>query len=237
MKLRNRGLAFSGALLLGALLVVTPGAQAGSVTLGSYDSGNCYPFMCNDSQTSSGISIDYQQVYALSVPMTITSLSFQYWPVYGNDAVLGGTYDVYFSYSANPVGSLSSDLPTNVSGSQTLFFSGNLGGLLGDFTINGTTSFTYDPINGPLLLEVVVTDQALVANGNGNGYNWADEIGVVTDRAYYVPNTAYRIGSTVGALVTTFNSATVPEPSTLAFMGGGLLLLLGGARRRFNRRG
>jgi hypothetical protein len=203
------------------------------------DSGNCYPFMCNDSGTSSGLSIDYQEVYALSTPGTITSLGFQYWtPGGGNDVVLGGDYNVYLSYSANPVGSLSSDLASNVLGPQTLFYSGNLGGSTGDFTIDGTTSFTYNPADGPLLMEVVVDDQDNVPNYSGNGYNWADYTGVQVARAYNIPDTGNNLGNVTGALVTTFTyNATVPEPSTLAFLGSGLLLLAGVARRRFNRRG
>ena len=87
-------------------------------------------------------------------------------------------------------------------------------------------------------MEVVVDDQDNVPNYSGNGYNWADYTGVQVARAYNIPDTGNNLGNVTGALVTTFTyNATVPEPSTLAFLGSGLLLLAGVARRRFNRRG
>jgi hypothetical protein len=55
----------------------------------------------------------------------------------------------------------------------------NFGTLL---TFNLTTPFVYSVANGDLLLEVDVTNQDNIANGNG--YNWADEAGVQVDRAY-----------------------------------------------------
>lgn len=82
-------------LTLIALLSMTLMLHAASITVGSMDNGNCYPFMCNDSGTSTGVSIDYQQAYissAFSGPFNVTSLSWDYWPFGGPAIALGGNY-------------------------------------------------------------------------------------------------------------------------------------------------
>ena len=80
------------------------------VTVGNYDSGNCYPFMCNDSGTSTGVSIDYQQAYnsaKFSGSTTINSMSWYFASVFGgNDVILGGNYSFYWGYSAVGLGPL-----------------------------------------------------------------------------------------------------------------------------------
>jgi hypothetical protein len=68
------------------------------------------------------------------------------------------------------------------------------------------------PFTADLLLEVDVTNQDNVANGSGNGYNWADFTGIQVARAYCLTN--------VGCLV---------------MFGSGLIGLAGIARRRFMR--
>jgi hypothetical protein len=89
-------------------------------------------------------------------------------------------------------------------------------------TLSGFTPFTYDPTLGNLLLEIIVTNQDLVANGSGNGYNESDDTGSVTSRAYCLTG----IGCVADAtgLVTTFDVvSSVPEPGTLVLLGSGLL--------------
>jgi len=49
---------------LAVCLGFAPGAHGATVTVGFHNTGNCYPFLCNDSGISSGQSIEYQQVYA-----------------------------------------------------------------------------------------------------------------------------------------------------------------------------
>lgn len=48
-----------------AILAMSYVALAGGITVGHRDNGNCCPFMCNGAGTSSGLSIDYQQVFCL----------------------------------------------------------------------------------------------------------------------------------------------------------------------------
>ena len=51
-------------LMLASLLWASTLLHAGSLTIGTYDNANCYPFTCNDSGTSSGTTMTYEQVYA-----------------------------------------------------------------------------------------------------------------------------------------------------------------------------
>src|SRR5271169_4242912 len=101
-------------LTLFALLSMTLMLHASSVTVGSMDSGNCYPFMCNDSGTNVGQSIDYQEAYvstAFSGPFTVSSISWYDYPQ-GPAIILGGSYTFYWGYSAVGLG-LTSNFSSN----------------------------------------------------------------------------------------------------------------------------
>jgi hypothetical protein len=229
-------------LTLIALLSMTLMLHATSVTVGSNDGGNCYPFMCNDSGTNVGVSIDYQQAYnsaAFSGPITVSSISWYFASAFGgNDVVLGGAYSFYWGYSAVGLG-LGGNLAANYTaapsfiGTATVPAGGvNYGSTL---TLSGFGPFTYNPGLGDLILEIIVNNQDNVPNFTGNGYNEADYTGAATVRDYcFLGATTGCTGAITGALVTTFTSSSTPEPGTLVLFGSGLLGLAGIARRKFN---
>jgi len=211
--------------------------HATSISVGSADSGNCYPFMCNDSGTSTGVSIDYQQAFtssAFSGPFNISSISWGYWPFAGPAVILGGNYSFYWGYSAVGLG-LGTNLASNYNGAANLLGTASItaGGVNYGTALTLTgINFTYNPGGGDLILEIVVDTQDNVANGTGNGYNWADLTGAVTTRAYCVTNKGCFAGT--GALDTTFNGqSAVPEPGSLMLLGSGIIGLAGFARRKF----
>jgi len=236
------------ALALSLFFLVLAGAsdvRATSITVGTFSGGNCYPFMCNDSGTDVGPSLDYQQVYsadAFGHPLQITSIDWYFDSTDGGSPiVLGGDYA--FSWGYAPAGSVNNLDPNLLSYSGGPFSLGTMsvpaggadyGALL---TLNGFAPFVYDPSLGDLLLEVAVSNQDNVPNYSANGYNQEDDAGVATSRAFYlqgVINYADNVG-----LVTTFNGDTVPEPSSLLLLGGGLVALVKGRRRlgiRYERR-
>ncbi len=222
-----RALAAVAAVAALTLALGSMPAEAGSVTVGSPDNGNCYPFECNDSGASIGVSIDYFEIYnstAFSGPIDFNSITFQQWPS-GPGTVLNGDYTISFSTTTTPLGSVS--YPVAPLSNTASFFSGALGGQTGDVTITGTP-YAYNPVDGNLVMEVIASNQANVPNGSGNGYNLADYTGTNVLRAYDIIPTSDTASGT-GALVTTFNSA-VPEPTTWAMLLLGVAIIGGGLR-------
>jgi len=222
-------------------LALTGSANAGGVIVGVADQGNCYPFMCNDSGTSVGQSIEYQQVYTSSAfgstPIAISGLTF--YQIFaaqfgGTDAVLAGNYNVSLSTTSVAVNALSTTLSSNVGADSATFFNGSLptAPFGSSFTITGT-AFNYDPTKGNLLMDIVVTNQASLPNGTGNGYNDADDTGLSTSRAYALTNVG-NFADGIG-LVTGFTFGpqhTVPEPSSFVMAGAAVVMGLGLVRRR-----
>jgi hypothetical protein len=240
-KMQKMAMAATAALLLG---LATQAVQAAPITIGVASSGNCYPFMCNDSGSSNGPSIQYQQVYAAGAfpgPTTITSETFysdfaqQFG---GTNTLLGGTYVFSLSTTAAPVNGLSGTLSANIGADNTQVLSVTIasGGVpFGtSYTFVNTTAFVYDPAAGNLLLNIQVSDQDNVPNGSGNSYNDADYSGAQTSRAYGFNGSDDAVDTDSVALVTTFNaeSTAVPEPSSLLMIVGGLLGFAGALRRK-----
>src|SRR5947209_4533475 len=212
-----------------------PASLYGSITVGTFNTGNCYPFMCNDSGVSVGQSIEYQQVYASSSfglsPVSISTITFYWASVYGGaSSILNGNYTVSLSTTGAAVGALSTTLSSNIGADNATFFNGALGGaFVNSFTISGAP-FTYNPSGGNLLIDIVVTNQDNLGNGSGNGYNQADFTGLDTSRVYDNGSGGSSDGT---GLVTTFDAGLVhtPEPAFMGLLAVGVAGLLIGRRR------
>jgi hypothetical protein len=216
------------------LLLAAP-AMAG-ITVGlpaDVGTGNCYPFGCAYSE-------EYQQIYnngQFGGTITITSLEFFNTQINtGATAMNSGTWTISLSTTSADWNSLSSVFANNIGPDNTLVFSGNLTQpwAFGDtLQINLSTPFTYNPLNGNLLMDVV----ASATDGGGdiyfdtNGYNGGSFNGnTFLGRVYHnsgVVNNGY-------GLVTGFNEpvSSTPEPSTLLTLGSGFIGLAGLARKR-----
>ena len=219
---------FALLLAVSAAAFATP---ATAVTVGSNDSGNCYPFNCNDSGTSVGQSYDYYQIYNASAFSGLTSfntINFFDWAP-GPGPVILGNYVIDFATTTAAIGSV---FPVGPLANLGSFFSGSLSGpsTAGVFSINGSV-YNYNPTDGNLVMHVVASNQALVPNGSGNGYFQADYTGSDTTRAVSLSSGPEYNGT--GALVTEFvTSGGVPEPATWAMMLVGFGLIGFGMRRR-----
>jgi hypothetical protein len=186
-------------------------AFAGTIVVGANNGGNCDPFSCPG--LGGGIETEYQQVYASSqFPGTfvIDSIDFFQAMAGASDAA---TYQISFSITGQAVGGLSTTLSNNIGVNSQVF---------GTFTISSSpaslltftgTPYTYDPSEGNLLMDVVITGES----GPGTA-SWdereADSSGAVTSRAY---SGTFSEADTEG-LVTQFDGSSVPEPSSFQFV-------------------
>lgn len=223
-----------------ALAWVAP-AMATDVVVGTANTGNCYPFLCNDTGTSTGLVMDYEQVYSstlFSGPTYIFSVTGFFDQVDGGTGYeLGGSYYVYLGYAAHgSVNNLSTDLASNFLTTPSLAFSYTIPDNYISINPTGVLPFNspfwgapYDPSVGDLLLEVQVFDQVSDPNPNGRGYLAADNTGTVTSRVYCGANIGCAADSVglFGTLQTSGPSGTTdaPEPASIALLGSGILLL------------
>jgi len=188
-----------------ALLLAATSVRADMLVGAPGNTNNEFPF---------GLySGEYQQAYAASLfsgPITISGLSFFPAAGFGPTVSVDGDFTVSLSYSANPVGSLSTTYANNIGAGSTTLFSGHITQTnVPVFTINGGSSFSYDPTLGDLLLDVhasTSTDQTFAANSQsslervfnigGSGVPQTDNLGLVTN---FITSAAPVPGPIVGA--------------------------------------
>jgi hypothetical protein len=231
---------FSPVLLLCLFLLTAMSAAAGVIIGLPPDSGvgNAFPF---------GGSYDgeYQQVYnrgQFSGPITITDLEFYNTQVNWSTEINSGTWTISLSSTSADWDTLSPVFASNIGPNNTLVFTGDLSQswAFGDtLQIPLSTPFTYDPLYGNLLMDVVAsgTFTALNVFFDTNGFNGGDlngneYLGRVFMQSGVPPVPTVNSGY---GLVTGFNSGTsVPEPSSVALFGLGVAVF-GLARRRLSR--
>ena len=113
-----------GTLITAAAIGLVAPASAGGITVGTFNTGNCYPYLCNDSGTNSGQSIEYQQVYSASLfsgPTVINTITgFFDQTLGGSSFVLGGSYQYFWGYA--PIGSVN-NLSTNLASNYLALYS------------------------------------------------------------------------------------------------------------------
>lgn len=231
------------ALLLCLFLLTAMSATAGVVVGSPADpgTGNCFPFGC-------AYSGEYQQVYnagQFSGPITITDLEFYNTQINAGATLMNsGNWAISLSTTAADWNSLSGTYASNIGADNTVVFSGNLSQswAFGDtLQITLSTPFTYNPLDGNLLLDVVASGTSAPGgsiyfdtNGYDNGgFDGNNYLGRVYCNGCYptgVVNNGY-------GLVTGFDAGTsgVPEPATEALFGLGIAVFGLVARRRLSR--
>lgn len=172
----------------------------------------------------------YQEVYSsslFSAPVEITSLAFS--PQ--NTTFYSANVDLRMTTTTVGVGNLSTNLNDNFSIPLTDVYSNpnfgeNVTGGSETFSLifNLTTPFMYDPAQGNLLFDLVISgqNQSLGFSRSGSGD--------ILSRAYN--SAGFGDGADGVGLRTEIGFTPVPEPGTLAMLGAGLCTLTGLVRRR-----
>ncbi len=207
---------------------VTAGSLlASSVTIGTYNGENGFPF---GGPYFGNSGTDYQEAYAgsdFSGPISITSLDFFLAPGVTGD-LYSGTYTLSLSVISSNIGSLSSsDLAGNIGADNTVFETVTLSGSAPNMLTFTGAPFLYNPALGNLLLDISVA-----GGSDGKGVAFEDNEGVGTELARY-SNFGAGNGEGMG-LVTEFDFSptAIPEPGMLSLLGCGLAAVVVGHLRR-----
>lgn len=212
--------------ILGVLLCAS-GAWADSITVGTANSSNFFPF---GGPSFGSVGSRYQQVYdasSFSGAVTITGLSF----VGGSGGdYRTGTYELSLSTTSRAVNTIDGFLfDSNVGADDTTFFHGVLTGASPATLSFSVPSFVYDPSLGNLLLDVKVTSVGPIPSPKA-AYDEMTSSGGLFSRAH-----DFGVGFDDRGLVTVFEfdgggGSVVPEPDTLLLVSGVLAVWL--LRRR-----
>jgi hypothetical protein len=189
----------------------------------------------------------YQQVYSSSSFSSFGSVLFIdqiAFRVNGNQGNVSNfsipNIQLNLSTTSQAVDGLSSTFASNVGTNDIIVFNGAIGplNLTGnmspnpfDLVFNLSTPFSYDPSAGNLLLDV--------RRASGGSFAIFDVVTTTGDAVSRVAGPSGNVNSLSGAtstsgLVTQFNVAAVPEPSTYAmmFLGLGAIAFVGWKRKR-----
>jgi uncharacterized repeat protein (TIGR03803 family) len=207
----QRTVALSAAVLFSLVAAGTAAAQT-SIIVGTNNNANCAPF-------SAEYNGEYQQVYtstAFPGVATITGLKFAFAPDKGSPTV---TLTIGLSTTSATVASMSTDYAANKGADFTQVFSGTVTYTDVPYTFDlsfATLPFTYNPTQGNLLLDVVITSIT------GPTVCFEANQGSVTSRVFNDPATGLPSFTMGYGLVTDFeiSGASSPILTTLhAFTG------------------
>jgi hypothetical protein len=153
-----------------ALLLLALGApslcSASSITLGTDNGGNAFPFAGPFTGAS---GMEYQEAYAssdFSGPISITGIDFFQQAIGSGGDLYAATYQLSLSVVTTDIDDLSdTNFASNLGADNTVFTTVALVGAAPDtLTFNGAP-FYYDPSMGNLLLDIQISD------GNGSQTN------------------------------------------------------------------
>ena len=173
---------------------------------------------------------EYQQVYNQSLfpVMDITSITFfNSFSGYLD----GATYQIYLSVTSKAVNGLDGTiLYNNVTGTNVLFWTGDLSGNPGPtFSFSGP-AFHYDPSQGNILIDI--KRYGVSGESTGGSFDAMNgNFGTDSSRAHNFGPAGYDASF---GLVTGFNYG-VPLPPSVLLLGSGLLGL-GAARYRYRKK-
>jgi hypothetical protein len=210
-------LCFSRSLFADTIVIGAPG-----------DGLNAFPFGGH----VGAVGTRYQQAYSssqFSGPILINSISF----LGGNSGPLGAsTYAFSLSTITAGIDSLSPfNFDANRGANNQLFANVGLSGPgPATLTITGLTPFLYNPAQGNLLLDIVVTPGGVPASGLVASYS--SRTGTANGIFSRYQNYG---GGTIGwGLVTRFDftPAAVPEPAVLTLLATGILSVIGFGLRK-----
>jgi hypothetical protein len=222
-------------LVVAAALTLAAAPASGQVTVGSFTSGNCFPFQC-------GALTHYQEIYsasAFSGSLLINKIGFFTDLGFGNTTYNGGTFSLSLGTTLVAPGAIGPVGTNPISNSQAFFSNLILTGTVND-PVFGGTPYLYNPLDGNLILDYTISGASYAYVG---GYLEADYTGNCTvSRAWGATSNEGPGNTCDGALVTEFNGTNpvnignvVPEPATMTLMATGLAGIVGAGLRRRKR--